>query len=67
MVTDAIDDEPLRASYLDLTRAESRHHALFFRLARIYFDEEVVRDRARALLDAEADIVASLPLRPAVH
>lgn len=67
MVAEAITDPKLAEIYLDLARAESRHHGLFFRLARIYFPESVVRKRADELLSAEADIVRSLPLRPAVH
>jgi tRNA 2-(methylsulfanyl)-N6-isopentenyladenosine37 hydroxylase len=60
-------DPELAALYVDLTRAESRHHALFFRLARIWSDEETVRARAGELLDFEAELVAGLPLRAAVH
>ena len=67
MVAEAVDEPELAAFYLDITRAESRHHALFFRLARHYYDEVTVRERADALLEAEARIVAALPLRPAVH
>lgn len=67
MVAEAISDPELAETYLDLARAESRHHGLFFRLARIYFQESVVRQRADELLSAEAEIVKSLPLRPAVH
>ena len=53
--------------YLDLARAESRHHGLFFRLAREVFSEDVVVERAAELLEAEAQIVESLPHRAAVH
>jgi tRNA 2-(methylsulfanyl)-N6-isopentenyladenosine37 hydroxylase len=67
MVTQAVTEPALKATYLELTRAEARHHALFFRLARRYFDEATVRKRADELLDAEADLVSRLPLRPAVH
>ena len=60
-------ERPLRDMYQELARAESRHHALFFRLARRIFDETRVRRRADELLDFEADLVARLPHRPAVH
>jgi tRNA 2-(methylsulfanyl)-N6-isopentenyladenosine37 hydroxylase len=60
-------DPELEALYVDLTRAESRHHALFFRLARNWFDEATVRARAGELLDFEAELVARLPVRAAVH
>ena len=63
----ADDDPELAALYVDLTRAESRHHALFFRLARIWFDERTVQSRADELLDYEAELCARLPHLPRVH
>jgi len=57
----------LAATYLDLARAESRHHGLFFRLARRLTGEATTVARAAELLDYEAELVATLPLRPAVH
>jgi tRNA-(ms[2]io[6]A)-hydroxylase len=67
MVTDALSDGPLKQIYLDLTRAESRHHALFFRLATRYFPAERVKARAQALFAAEAALIETLPLLPRVH
>jgi len=57
----------LAEAYLDLARAEARHHGLFFRLARAYFTDAEVEARADALLDFEAKLVAELPHRAAVH
>jgi tRNA-(ms[2]io[6]A)-hydroxylase len=67
MLTAALPAGPLLDTYLELTRAEARHHALFFRLAERYFPAEQVRERARSLFDAEAALIQSLPLRAAVH
>lgn len=67
LVSDALEPGPLKDTYIEVTRAEARHHALFFRLAKRYFPEHVVRQRADELLDAEAEIVTRLPLRPRVH
>jgi tRNA-(ms[2]io[6]A)-hydroxylase len=67
MVAEALTDAPLKATYLELTRAEARHHALFFRLAQAYFPVERVRQRAGELFDVEASLIAQLPLRAAVH
>jgi tRNA-(ms[2]io[6]A)-hydroxylase len=67
MVTAALPDTELKQTYLALTRAEARHHALFFRLAEHYFDAERVKARARVLFAAEAELIGSLPLRAAVH
>lgn len=60
-------DPKLASVYLDLARAESRHHGLFFRLAREIFPERVVEDRSGELLDYEARLVEELPHRPRVH
>jgi tRNA 2-(methylsulfanyl)-N6-isopentenyladenosine37 hydroxylase len=57
----------LSSTYLDLARAESRHHGLFFRLARELFDEREVGSRADELLDIEAELLTRLPHRAAVH
>jgi tRNA-(ms[2]io[6]A)-hydroxylase len=71
MVTQALElrgtDPELIGMYQELARAESRHHALFFRLARKLFGEADTRQRADELLDFEAEHVARLPHRPAVH
>ena len=57
----------LAETYLDLARAESRHHGLFFRLARRETGDQATLARASELLDFEAKLVAELPLRAAVH
>jgi tRNA-(ms[2]io[6]A)-hydroxylase len=60
-------DPELAPVYLSLARAESRHHGLFLRLARTLCGEQVALERARELLDFEAELVSRLPLRAAVH
>lgn len=60
-------DPRLAEIYLDLARAESRHHGLFFRLAKLLFAEDEVEARASELLDFEAELVQRLPHRAAVH
>jgi len=69
LVANALEsrDPKLAAIYLDLARAESRHHGLFFRLARQLFSEQEVEARASELLDFEAELVGRLPHRAAVH
>ena len=66
-MADALPAGELKDLYLDFTRAEARHHGLFARLARLYFDEQLVLQRTGELLTLEAGIVAELPLRPALH
>lgn len=69
MVAEALGEQgsKLADTYLELARAESRHHGLFFRLARKIFGDSVTQERASELLDFEAELVARLPHRPAVH
>jgi tRNA-(ms[2]io[6]A)-hydroxylase len=67
LVAHALPDGELKDFYLDITRSESRHHALFVDLARRMFGDEIVRPRLDRLLDEEAEIVARLPCRAAVH
>jgi tRNA-(ms[2]io[6]A)-hydroxylase len=69
LVAEALQERgsPLADTYLELARAESRHHGLFFRLARQCFSETEVAARAGELLDFEAALVQSLPHRAAVH
>jgi tRNA-(ms[2]io[6]A)-hydroxylase len=67
MVAQALPPGELRELYLDITRSEARHHGLFVRLAREYFSTEAIEARLCWWLDAEAEIVATLPLRPALH
>ena len=69
MVAEALrlKESPLAEPYLELARAEARHHGLFFRLARTQFKDEVIDARAATLLDYEAELVKRLPHRAAVH
>ncbi len=69
LVADALErrGSELSSVYLELARAESRHHGLFFRLARQLFPEDVTLARAAELLDFEAALIARLPHRAAVH
>jgi tRNA 2-(methylsulfanyl)-N6-isopentenyladenosine37 hydroxylase len=67
MIAKALPAGELADFYADITRSEARHHGLFLRLARAYFDEASIDARLRELLDAEARIVEQLPLRAALH
>lgn len=67
MVSEALPEGDLKEFYLELTRCEARHHGLFTRLARIWFDEDVVVKRLDEILEHEATVVRKLPLRPALH
>ncbi|QEP43476.1 tRNA-(ms[2]io[6]A)-hydroxylase [Ectothiorhodospiraceae bacterium BW-2] len=61
------DGEALQLFYAALTRSEERHYEIFYRLAEGYFAADCVAARTAELLDIEAQIVASLPFRAALH
>jgi tRNA-(ms[2]io[6]A)-hydroxylase len=67
IVAETLDDGDLKAFYQHLAKVEAGHFMIFIRVARVYFDEKVVTDRLDELLELEADVIRSLPHRPAVH
>ena len=67
LVANALEDLRLKNFYMEFYKAEARHHGLFLRLAKNYFSQSEIDCRYDYLLDQEALIIDSLPLRPAVH
>lgn len=67
LVAKALSDSRLKEFYMEFWRAEARHHGLFLRLAKKYYPDAVVEERYDYLLDEEAKIIESLPLRARVH
>ena len=67
LLAKALPDERLRRFYAELAQSEDGHQELFVRLAEKAHDEEVARARLEELLRAEAEIVARMPIRAAVH
>ena len=55
------------ASTRELAQSEDGHQALFFRLAALAHGEAEARARLEQLLEAEAAVIAELPLRAAIH
>ena len=67
LVGEALPAGKLQEFYRLIARSEAKHDTLFTDLAKEYFPEQMVIDRLDQLLDIEADIVASLPIRAALH
>ncbi|MFT7288977.1 MAG: tRNA-(ms[2]io[6]A)-hydroxylase [Halieaceae bacterium] len=67
LVAEALEPGPLKSFYQAIARSEARHYELFGDLARLYFEENVVKQRWDELLEHEAEIVRTLPLRAALH
>lgn len=62
-----LNDPKLAVFYRAITRSEERHLEEFIALAQRYFQRREVNTRLDQLLDAEAEIISSLPFRPALH
>ncbi|MGB5291998.1 MAG: tRNA isopentenyl-2-thiomethyl-A-37 hydroxylase MiaE, partial [Lysobacterales bacterium] len=67
MVAAALPDGDLKRFYDAITRSEQGHEELFVEFAEKYFDTDEVHARLEELLEAEANIVRELPIRPALH
>lgn len=63
----ALEPGPLKDFYREIAKSEGRHQDLFQELALRYFPADRVQQRTDELLDDEAALVASLPIRPIVH
>lgn len=61
------DHGELADFYQELVRSEARHHALYLSLAKRLFPAPAVEERHHELLALEAEVIADLPLRPALH
>ncbi len=61
------EQRALKAFYVAITRSEDRHQDLFLTLAENHFPAETVADRLKEILHFEAEIISSLPFRPALH
>ena len=67
LVAEAIEDEELKVFYRRLAREEAGHYMIFVRIARFYFEPQLVQKRLDELLQIEAEIMLKAELRPAVH
>ncbi len=59
--------DELKRFYQAITRSEERHQNLFIELAENHFPTDTINARLDQLLDLEAQLVSSLPFRPALH
>ena len=67
LVADALEASPLKKFYQSIARSEQRHYTLFLELAGKYLPAEDIAQRWDELLDIEAQLVADLPVRAALH
>ena len=67
LIAEALSEGELKAIYTDLAHSESRHATLFVDLAAQYVSHERLQQRIQDILTVEAEVVASLPVRAALH
>ena len=67
IVADALEDSTLKNFYRAIAASEKRHWQLFIELASQHFEHTPVTERFNALTAVEAEIVATLPVRAALH
>lgn len=60
-------ESQLKSFYQSIARSEERHASQFIDLAHQYGENIDVEQRCSELLEKEAEIVARLPIRPALH
>ncbi len=67
LVANGLPDGSLKQFYQAICESEARHENLFLQLAKMYFPATDVHSRLDELLDQEAAIVQTLPIRAALH
>jgi tRNA-(ms[2]io[6]A)-hydroxylase len=67
LLASGLKDPTLRDFYEELAKSEDGHQRLFLRLAREVATEEEVQGRLGELLDVEAKLIDTLPVRVAIH
>jgi len=68
LLAEGLEDPALRRFYGELAQSEDGHQSLFYRLAvTAGGDEAAVRERLETLLAREAEVIASVGLRAAIH
>jgi tRNA-(ms[2]io[6]A)-hydroxylase len=67
LLCDGLEDAELKKLYAELAQSEDGHQQLFLRLALGVDDEAAVKARLDELLKHEAALVATLPIRAAIH
>lgn len=67
ILAENIKNEDLRKFYKELSDSEAGHYVTFIKLAKLYFDVKLVRNRLDELTQIEAEIVKNLPNKPLMH
>jgi len=66
-LADALPPGELKGFYTQITESEARHSELFFDLAKTYFTADEVEQRVAFFIAHDAQAIAAIPARPALH
>ncbi len=67
LVYEALEEPKLKKFYQELWTSEAKHGNIFVKMALNYFEEKSVYTRLEELNNIEAEVLQSLPFRPALH
>ncbi|MEP4487235.1 MAG: tRNA-(ms[2]io[6]A)-hydroxylase [Halioglobus sp.] len=67
LVAQGLTEPAIKKFYESIARSEQRHYQLFLDLAGQYLPRDIIDSRWDELLDIEAGIVKSLPIRARLH
>lgn len=67
LVYENINKSDLKSFYHKLWASEARHGEVFVRMCLNFFDEKSVYKRLGEMIEFEAEILESLPIKPALH
>lgn len=67
LIYEHLQDEELKSFYHTLWASEAKHGNIFVHMALNYFDKTIVYNRLEELNKAEAEVLQSLPIKPALH
>ncbi|AFH48234.1 tRNA 2-methylthio-cis-ribozeatin biosynthesis protein [Ignavibacterium album JCM 16511] len=67
ILAENIENLELKKFYKELSDSEAGHYVTFIKLAKLYFDEELVRKRLDELTQIEAEIIKNLSNKPLMH
>jgi len=67
MIYETLEDGELKDFYHRLWTSEAKHGNIFVKMALNYFDENIVYKRLGEINKMEAEVLESLPLKPALH
>ena len=67
LIGEVIDDPKISKFYINLHKQELEHIDSFIKMAKIYFDSDLVNKRVDEILEQEAKVTKSLPWKSAIH